>query len=121
RPQRRAAGGGHVVGAGIAFGAAVAGAATGVAAGLLALDRLGELEERCPSKRCSPADQPIADAANRYATVSTIGFVAAGLGAAVGIGVLVWPKSQATGAATIERATLTLELAPTSAWLRGRF
>ncbi|MBM4377272.1 MAG: hypothetical protein FJ095_19505 [Deltaproteobacteria bacterium] len=103
------------------LGLAAVGLVAGITASVLARDEKADLDAACPTKRCAPDDSPIADAANRCATVSTIGFVAAGLGAAVGIGVLAWLTSQATGAATTERATITLELAPTSAWLRERF
>jgi hypothetical protein len=114
-------GAGRAIGGGVALGLAAVGLVTGITTGVLALDENADLEAVCPTKRCAPEHAAIADAANRFATISTIGFVAAGLGAAVGIGVLAWPRSGSDRSATTGRATLTLELAPTSAWLRGRF
>jgi hypothetical protein len=124
-PSRRS-GGGYVVGAGLSFGAAVAGVATGAAAGLLALDKLGDLEERCPTKVCSASDAPLAEAASRYASISTMGFVAAGVGATLGVVLVAIRPQEAAFVEGRERidartAPLTLGLSPLGFSLRGAF
>jgi hypothetical protein len=68
----------------IAFGVGVAGLGVGAATGILSLTKVGELEDRCPTKRCEPGLAGMADTAKTLGTASTIGFVVAGVGAATG-------------------------------------
>jgi len=82
--------GGSLLPAGIAFG--VAGAALGVGAvsGVLFLNRLSDVESRCrPDDHCPAGDKARAEDALPLSTVSTIGFVVAGVAATTGVVLLV--------------------------------
>src|SRR6185312_6770376 len=86
-------------------GVAVAGVGVvvGSIAGLSSLSYTSDAKASCNVDRCSPAAQPDLDAARTTATISTIGFVVAGAGAAAAvIGVVVGDKSDAPRAGRIE-------------------
>ena len=68
----------------------------------------------CGGTTCSPAQQGAFDELSAFATVSTIGFVVAGVAAAAGVVlVAVAPRR------TVE--TVSLRVAPTGVWLGGTF
>lgn len=69
----------------VAFGAGGVGIAAGAIMGGAALSKMGELADRCPTKQCDPADQPLADSARTFAHISTASFVLGGVGAAAGV------------------------------------
>jgi hypothetical protein len=72
-------------GAVIAFGAGGLSALVGVAFGALALKDKGSLDGVCPQKdQCAIGSQGTIDALNTFATVSTVGLVAAAASAGVG-------------------------------------
>lgn len=68
----------------VSLGIAALGLGVGVGAGIAALDRTAELDDRCVDKRCNQSDRDLQSAAGTLADVSTIGFVAAAAGLAVG-------------------------------------
>lgn len=75
----------------IGFGVAAAGAAVGTVTGIMALGAGADAKTACPDARCR--DEQALDAAQSGQTlgaVSTIAFVAAGAGAAVGVYGLLW-------------------------------
>jgi hypothetical protein len=78
-------GGGSLVPAGICFGVAGAGLVVGIATGVLALKKHSDLESRCVDNHCPVEDAPKADEVGVLATVSTVGFVVAGVAAAAGV------------------------------------
>jgi hypothetical protein len=88
----------------------------GTVAGVAALGKLNELESTCPSKRCVPEDEDIADEANTLATVSTIGFVLGGLGVAAGVTLVVIDNLDDE-----EEDRVALRASPGSIWLEGSF
>ncbi|WP_437758972.1 PEGA domain-containing protein [Sorangium sp. So ce1389] len=76
------------LGAGLAYGVGVAGLGVFAVAGGLALDKVNELDARCPNKQC-----PYTEAGNRrtaaaLGTAATVGVVAGGLGVAAGTALL---------------------------------
>lgn len=73
----------------VAFGVGGAGLVLGSVMGGLAISKMNELEEKCPTKQCDPANKPIADSARTFAHVSTAGFVLGGAGLAAGALLLV--------------------------------
>jgi hypothetical protein len=66
------------VGVGLAGAGVIAGTVTGV----LSMSKKSALQSECPNDVCAPGNSDYS-AANTYALVSTIGFIAAGVGAAV--------------------------------------
>jgi hypothetical protein len=79
----------------IAFGAGGVGLVVGAVAGAMFLDRLGDLQDRCPGDRCTEAERGDIDTAYTLSTVSTIGFAVAAAGAVTGITLLVVRPSAA--------------------------
>lgn len=113
-------GDGRSVAAATAFGVGGIGLVVGAVAGALSLDKVGDLEERCPSKACAPEDEALADDARALGTVSTVGFVVGGVGATVGLVVLLWPSGDG-GRATPSAPAWTLQATHRSILLRGSF
>lgn len=68
----------------VSFGVGGVGLALGSVMGGVALSKMNELEEKCPTKQCDPADKSLADSARTFAHVSTAGFVLGGAGLAAG-------------------------------------
>jgi|RhiMethySRZTD1v2_1073278.scaffolds.fasta_scaffold39778_3 PEGA domain-containing protein len=73
----------------IAFGVGAVGLGVGAVTGKMSLDRVSELEDACPERRCSSAHQGDIDDAKLLGTVSTIGFGVGAVGVAAGIVLLV--------------------------------
>ena len=84
-PERR----GFVEPALVAFGLGAVGVGFGVAGGAIVASSTGSLDQSCANKVCPPAASAALERAKTWATVSTIGFVAAGALAATGITLLV--------------------------------
>jgi hypothetical protein len=71
------------------FGVGAAGLAAGAITGLMSIQKTNQLKSTCgPSNTCAPSNASDLDAARTTATVSTIAFVVAGAGVAVGVGAL---------------------------------
>lgn len=70
----------------VAFATGTLSLGVGIATGITALGKAGDLKARCPAKRCAPEDEAVARDAHTLATISTVGFMAGGL--AVGAGAL---------------------------------
>lgn len=84
RPPKRDEGGDLMVPAIVAFGVSGAGLVMGIVTGVVARSKEDELEQSCPSRWCFPEDEALADSAELNATLSTVGFIIAGIGAAAG-------------------------------------
>jgi hypothetical protein len=87
-------------------GLAAAGLVVGGVTGGLALARVGSAKSECTGMVCPLGTDGDVKAAQTFGTVSTIAFVAAGVGAAAGaVGLFVWPRrEQATTHARVEVA-----------------
>lgn len=107
----------------VGFGAALAGVAVGTVTGFMAIGAGNRAEESCPNQRC--ATQADLDAVNdelasgrAMGTVSTVAFVVAGVGAAVGVtGLLAGSKSSPKNG----HPSVGVSLSPSFVSLRGRF
>jgi hypothetical protein len=87
------------------FGVAGVGLVAGLVTGYLSLQKKSDLDSACtPDKRCPPSTYDELDSANTLATVSTVSFVVAGLGAGVGVlgFFLSKPPSAATSGVRVE-------------------
>jgi hypothetical protein len=73
----------------VAFGAGAAGLVLGVAGGIVVASRTNTLSQTCVNRVCPPEARGDIGAAKTWATISTIGFVVAGVGAAAGVGLLI--------------------------------
>jgi hypothetical protein len=113
-----------------AFGVGAVGLVAGTVAGALALDKQSELEARCPTRHCFPEDEELADAASVNATVSTVGFVVAGVGAAAGVTLLIVRSAGTSSAGTQSSGSspngsssqsLQLEVGPSGVAVLGSF
>ncbi len=69
----------------VGFGVAAAGVAVGSVTGVVSLKKAAKLEDRCAGGPCPADAQGDLDTAYATATASTIAFIAAGAGAAVGV------------------------------------
>jgi hypothetical protein len=74
----------------IGIGVAGAGVIAGTVTGLMSMSKKSALQSECPNGVCGPGSASSDyDAANTYALVSTIGFIAAGVGAGVAVVTLI--------------------------------
>ncbi|MBS2016563.1 MAG: PEGA domain-containing protein [Deltaproteobacteria bacterium] len=99
----------------VGFGMAAVGLGVGTVTGVLALGAASEAEKNCPGGVCANEGQKSdAESGKTMGTISTIGFVVAGVGAAIGIYGLVWgtPKSS---------ASVAVSVGPTGGVVRGTF
>lgn len=91
----------------VAFGVGGAGLVLGSVTGLIAMGKHSDLEKACPDGKC-PADQKSAyDSYKSMGTISTVGFIVAGVGAAAGAVLLLTSPKQTTGAAGNSRYATT--------------
>lgn len=80
----------------IGFGVGAAGLVVGSVTGIMAMSAESDIAGRCQDKRCGTAVKEDLDSAKTTATISTIGFIVAGVGVAVGVvGFFITPKTEA--------------------------
>jgi hypothetical protein len=91
--------------AGVAL--AGAGVVAGTVTGLMSMSKKSALQSECRNDVCGPSSYSDYSAANAFATVSTIGFIAAGVGGVVAA-VTVIVGHQGPGAAPAPAAKLTI-------------
>jgi hypothetical protein len=97
------------------FGLAIAGVAVGSVFGIMTLAKGSDAKTACPSGACT--SQKAADDAKSgqtLGTISTIGFIVAGVGAAVGVYGLVWGKPKSS-------TSMAVSIGPMGGGLRGTF
>ena len=121
-PKPEAAGG---IGKPLFLGGAVvagAGLVLGGITGVMSLSKTNSVKSNCVNNKCPPSQQSDIDSAHSLATVSTIGFVVAGVGAAVGVvGLVLWSgESKGEGSAPAS-ASLSTWIGAGSAGVRGTF
>jgi hypothetical protein len=105
----------------VALAAGGVGLAVGAVFGGLALGKRGSLDSECnPSKVCPSSSQGTLDALHTTSTVSTIGFIAGGVGVAVGV-VLLFVPSAHRAPGKEQGLVLQPYVGPTGAGLAGRF
>lgn len=96
-----------------AFGVATLGLGVGVVTGALTLSEVAELDQRCPDRRCYDNAAGAYESTDTLSTLSTVGFAVAGVAAAAGAALLVWPPTRR------DPAQAALVLAPTAVAVRG--
>jgi hypothetical protein len=94
-------------------GLVAVGAALGTVAGVISMGKTKDLDTQCTNNRCPPPAHGTFDSAHTWATVSTIGFIGAGVGAVTaGVGLLLSRRSSSTGSSASSssgvRASVTL-------------
>jgi hypothetical protein len=105
----------------VAFAAGAAGLAVGGIFGGLAVAKRGSLDAECnPSKVCPSTAQGTLDSLNTTSTVSTIGFIAGGVGVAAGVVLLFVPSAHRAPKAE-QGLVLQPYVGPMGAGLTGRF
>jgi hypothetical protein len=99
----------------VAVGAGAVGVGVGTVFGIMALGKKSQLDDNpaCVDDRCAPSQTDAVDAYNLRRTVSSVGFIAGGVLAGVGVVLLVTAPSQ--------KRTAELWVSPSSAGLRGTF
>lgn len=113
----------------VAFGVGGAGLVVGAVTGLLAVGKHGDLADKCPDGKCTSDQQSDIDSYKSMATISTIGFIVAGVGGVAGAVLLFTaPKESASTAPRLRFATvetkgvsLTPYFGATSAGVSGHF
>jgi hypothetical protein len=83
----------------VAFGVGGAGLVVGAITGIIAVGKHSDLDKQCTGGTCSPDLQSKVDSYKTMGTISTVGFIVAGVGAAAGA--ILWftaPKETASGA-----------------------
>ncbi len=71
----------------IGLGVTVVGVGVGATAGILSMGKKSDLDSQCRDGKCPPNAHDTLDSANTLATISTIGFIGAGVGLALaGVG-----------------------------------
>jgi hypothetical protein len=97
------------------FGAAIAGAAVGTIFGVITLGRASDAKTACPAGACtSQSAVDDAKSGQTFGTISTVGFIVAGAGAAVGVYGLVWGRPRSS-------TSVAVSVGPTGGALRGTF
>ncbi len=84
----------------VAFGVGGVGLATGIVTGILAVGKHSDIAGRCSGNVCPPDQQSNIDGYNTLGTISTVGFVVGGVGAAAGVTLLVLQPKPGTPPAT---------------------
>lgn len=104
----------------VGFGVGAAGLAVGSVTGVMAISQEGDIADRCTGKQCGTGVESDLDAARTVATVSTVGFIIAGVGAAVGVAGLFVGRPKGDASTTTGRvAPPRFEIG--GAGLRGTF
>jgi hypothetical protein len=99
----------------IGLGVGATGLAVGTVAGLVVASRYGELKEDCPGGQCEPEDQSRVSSYDRWQTISTVGFIVGGVGAAVGVTLLLTSPQQES------KPSVSLWMGPATMSVRGAF
>jgi hypothetical protein len=101
----------------VALGVGGAGLAMGVVTGMLALGKHSDLNSACAGGTCDPSKQSDVDSYHTMGTLSTVGFIVGGVGAAAGaVLLLTAPKHSSASAAFVSPY-----IGPGSVGATGRF
>jgi hypothetical protein len=100
------------------FGVAGAGVVLGTISGIVSFSKSSSLNDLCKGTQCVPAAQSVVSSGRTWATISTVSFVVAGLGAGAGIAGLLL-SSPAQAQPTKAGASLGFGLGSVS--VQGRF
>lgn len=99
------------------FGVAAVGVVVGAVTGIVALGKASAVDDACPDRRCRDADSlNDVERGRLMGNISTVAFIASGVGAAVGVGGLLWGRKKSDDAPRV-----SLSIGPTGGGLRGTF
>lgn len=101
------------------FGLAAAGVVVGGITGALTLSKAGDVKKQCESGICDPAARADLDSSKGLATISTVGFIVAGAGLAVGVIGLLLPRTKVETA--LHSRNTALWVGPGSIGVGGTF
>jgi hypothetical protein len=97
------------------FGVGIVGVAVGTVTGILAFGKAGTAKDECPTPTdCNQTGVDAASSGRTFGTISTVGFIVGGLGAAVGVYGLLWGKPKAS-------TSLAVSVGPMGGGVRGTF
>jgi hypothetical protein len=82
------------IGVGLSYGVGAGGLGMFAVAGGLALDKVNRLKASCPNQQCPSTETENLNVVSTLGTVSTVGLVVAGLGAAAGTAVLLLTRPE---------------------------
>ena len=107
----------------VSLGVGVAGVAVGGIFGGLALGKKGSLDGQCTANKiCGPSAQSDLDAAQTFATISTVGFIVGGVGVAAAVVLFLLPDPKPEAAAAPKSGVfLRPVIGPGSLGLIGTF
>jgi hypothetical protein len=106
----------------VGFGVAGAGVLVGTITGILTLSKKSSAKSGCTNDLCPPSTYDDIDSAHSFATVSTISFIVAGVGATVGVlSMLLGNDSTPAATPTPAEARVTPWIGLGSAGVRGTF
>jgi hypothetical protein len=111
-PSRERSGGQRTWGW-IGLGVGAAGLAVGLTTGVMVATKYGDLNKKCPDRACDPSQASDVDSYNALRTVSTVGLLVGGVGAAVGVTLLLTSPKRSPAA--------RVWLSPTSTGISGAF
>lgn len=86
----------------VAFGVGTVGLGVGITSGLVATNEKSSLDEQCPNGRCPPSAESDLDSFRTMRTISTVGYIAGGVGIATGVVLLLVTPAKRTAAARVE-------------------
>lgn len=104
----------------IAFGVGGVGLGLGVVTGVLAMGKHSDLSKACPNGSCGPDQQSNLESYHTLGTLSTIGFIVGGVGAAAGVTLLIL-QPKATPDASPATPAARLVVGPGSIGAVGSF
>ena len=90
-----------------AGGVAAAGLLVGSVTGVMALSKKHDAQAGCRDGQCPPSTWPDLDRAHSLATVSSVGFIVAGVSIGVGVGSWFFSRSQGTAASIQARVSVS--------------
>jgi hypothetical protein len=99
----------------VALGVGAAGMALGTTTGIMVATKRSELKDGCPDGQCGPAYWSKADTYDTLRTLSVVGFIVGGVGAAAGVTLLLTSPKQES------KPSVGVWLTPATAVVRGEF
>jgi hypothetical protein len=114
-------GGGSLVPAFVAFGVGVAGLGVGAVTGAMSMSNVSDLRNKCPGNVCPSSQQSQIDSTKTLGTVSTVGFIVGGVGAAAGVTLLLLRKPSGESAAARHPRTVVPWVGVGTAGVEGTF
>lgn len=94
------------------FGLGIVGVGVGSVTGIMSISKVGDVKKDCTNNVCSPSRAGDIDSAKSLGTISTIAFIAGGVGVGAGIIGLVLQSKQSSGESTQPAGTSAIAKPP---------